>query len=334
MPGPHPAVAATRVAVRRALASLPTAGPVLVACSGGTDSLALAAATAFEASRAGLTAGAAVVDHGLQDGSRRVAAEAAEACRALGLSPVEVVRVDGAATPASGPGPGPEGAARRARYAALLAAARRLGAVAVLTGHTRDDQAEQVLLGLARGSGARSLAGMRPVRALGADPEVRLVRPFLGVGRAQTVQACGSLGLTPWTDPHNADPRFARVRARLAMVLLEDELGPGLVAGLARSAELLRDDADALEEVSARAYEDLGPPPWEVRAVRALPPAVRRRLWRRVALAEGSPGTDLTGEHLRAVDALVTDWHGQGPVHLPGSVRARREGGLLHLGRP
>ncbi|MGD8200348.1 tRNA lysidine(34) synthetase TilS [Ornithinimicrobium sp. W1679] len=332
MPGPHPAVAATRVAVRRTLGGLPPSGPVLVACSGGADSLALAAATAFEAPRAGVSAGAVVVDHGLQEGSDRVAATAASACRGLGLDPVEVVRVEVDAP--GGPGTGPEGAARRSRYAALLAAARRSEAVAVLVGHTRDDQAEQVLLGLARGSGARSLAGMPAGRPLGDGSPVLLLRPFLGVGRAQTAQACAAAGLEPWTDPHNDDPRFARVRARRALGLLEDELGPGLVAGLARSADLLRDDADALERVSASAYQDLGPPPWKVGALRALAPAVRRRLWRRVALAEGSPGTDLTGEHLRAVDALLTDWHGQGPVHLPGGVRARREGGLLHLGRP
>lgn len=334
MPGPHPAVAATRVAVRRALASLPTPGPVLVACSGGADSLALAAATAFEAPRAGVAAGAVVVDHALQEGSDRVAAAAAEACRGLGLAPVEVVRVDGTAHTDAGPAPGPEGAARRARYAALLAAAHRHRAVAVLAGHTRDDQAEQVLLGLARGSGARSLAGMRPVRTLGEDPVVQLVRPFLPVGRSQTAQACAALGLTAWADPHNADPRFARVRARRAMAQLEDELGPGLVAALARSADLLRDDAEALEEAARTAYLDLGPPPWAVADLVPLPAAVRRRLWRLVALGSGSPGTDLTGEHLRTVDALVAAWQGQGEVHLPGGVRARREAGRLHLGRP
>ncbi|HSP59983.1 MAG TPA: ATP-binding protein, partial [Ornithinimicrobium sp.] len=248
--------------------------------------------------------------------------------------PVEVVRVEVPADGGQGHAPGPAGAARRARYAALRAAARRHGAAAVLLGHTRDDQAEQVLLGLERGSGARSLAGMPASRPLGGAPDVRLIRPFLGVGRQQTAQACAAAGLEPWADPHNDDPRFARVRARRALALLEDDLGPGLVAGLARSADLLRDDADALEEATEAAYQDLGPPPWEVRALQGLPPAVRRRLWRRAALGAGSPGTDLTGEHLRAVDALLTGWHGQGPVHLPGGVRARRQGGLLLLGRP
>ncbi|GAA5167060.1 tRNA(Ile)-lysidine synthase [Ornithinimicrobium tianjinense] len=322
---------------------------LLVACSGGADSLALAAATAFVAPRLGLRAGAVVVDHGLQPGSAQVASEAARACRDLGLSPVDVVPVSVAAS-----AEGPEGAAREARYAALVARAHHLGAAAVLLGHTRDDQAEQVLLGLVRGSGARSLAGMPPRRALGGaedDPFTRpvgegavaaegaaggvlLVRPLLGTPRAQTARACADLGLTPWQDPHNEDPRFTRVRARRALSDLEADLGPGLAAGLARSADLLRDDADALDEVSGTAYRELGDGPWEVTEVLRHPRAVRTRLWRRLALAAGSPGTDLTSEHLLGVDALVTAWRGQGPVHLPGGVRAGRTQGRVWLSGP
>ncbi|MEN1976940.1 tRNA lysidine(34) synthetase TilS, partial [Cellulomonas olei] len=245
MAGPHPAVAATRSAVAASVADLPDGARVLVACSGGPDSLALAAATAFVATAGGrgrLRAGAVVVDHGLQPGSADVASRAAAACRRLGLDPVEVVAVD-----VTGPG-GPEAAARAARTGALESAAGRLGAAAVLLGHTRDDQAEGVLLGLARGSGARSLAGMAPVRGL-------LRRPLLAVTRAQTVAACAALGLDPWHDPTNAgaapgDPRRSRVRAHV-MPVLERELGPGVAAALARSAELLREDADALDALAA-----------------------------------------------------------------------------------
>lgn len=338
MPGPPPAVAAVRVAVRRALEDgplaalasptppgerLPEAAPLLlVACSGGADSLALAAGAAFVAPRLGWRAGAVVVDHGLQEGSDRVAQEAADRCRGLGLDPVEVVRVEVGRT-----GEGPEADARAVRYAALADRADALGARAVLVGHTRDDQAEQVLLGLVRGSGARSLSGMAPWRELGSpggDPW--LGRPLLGLTRRQTWQACVDLGLDPWQDPHNEDPRYARVRTRLALLDLEHRLGAGVVVGLARSADLLRDDADALDEAARAAYLDVGPPPWEVTWLRDLPRAVRTRLWRLAALAAGSPGTDLTSEHLLAVDALVTAWHGQGPLHLPGGVRAARAG--------
>ena len=351
MPGPPVAVAQARVAVRRALVAagiadaatwLPRTRPeaaaplVIVACSGGADSLALAAATGFVGPRLGLRAGAVVVDHGLQEGSAQVAAEAAERCRGLGLAPVEVVPVT--VVPSV---EGVEGAARTARYAALAARADALGAVAVLVGHTLDDQAEQVLLGLARGSGARSLAGMPARRGLGAGGErppagtgsLVLLRPLLGTARAQTRQACADLGLIPFEDPHNDDPRFTRVRVRRALSDLEADLGPGLASALARTADLLRDDADALDEASVRAALDLGDPPWEVLELARLPRAVRTRLWRRLALAAGSPSTDLTAGHLLAVDGLVTAWRGQGEVHLPGGLRAGRREGRVWLGR-
>ncbi|WP_129339874.1 tRNA lysidine(34) synthetase TilS, partial [Cellulomonas endophytica] len=248
MTGPHPAVAAVRTAVRRGLADLPPGGLVLVACSGGADSLALAAATAFVAERSrrrgpapGLRAGAVVVDHGLQAGSAAVAARAAEACRGLGLDPVEVVAVDVA------PVGGPEGAARAARHAALADAAARHGAAAVLLGHTLDDQAEGVLLGLARGSGPRSLAGMPARRGV-------LRRPLLGLRRSQTAAACTALGLEPWQDPTNAPgpgaPRRSRVRGEVLPVL-EAVLGPGVVPALARSADASREAADALDALGA-----------------------------------------------------------------------------------
>lgn len=344
MPGPPPAVAAVRVAVRRALTTVPLGrvpappaahrapGPdaplLLVACSGGADSLALAAGTAFVAPRLGWRAGAVVVDHLLQEGSGEVAAVAADRCRELGLDPVAVVRVEVRPT-----GEGPEADARTARYAALTERADALDARAVLLGHTRDDQAEQVLLGLARGSGARSLSGMAPWRELGGGGTV-LGRPLLTLTRAQTARACAELGLDPWHDPHNDDPRFARVRARRAVADLERDLGPGIFAGLARSAELLRDDADALDEVARTAYLELGEQPWEVGRLRGLPRAVRTRVWRHAALAAGSPGTDLTSEHLLAVDELVTAWRGQGPLHLPGGVRAYRAGERVGIGAP
>ncbi len=332
MPGPHPAVAATRVAVRPVLAETTPAGSsgeaplvpplVLVACSGGTDSLALAAAVAFESPRAGVRAGAIVVDHRLQDGSDQVAERAAVACREAGLDPVEVVTVD------VRPGPeGPEAAARTARYGALQAAAARFGAVAVLLAHTRDDQAEQVLLGLARGSGARSLAGMPRARGL-------YRRPFLDLDRATTTAACRAQRLEPWQDPHNAEDRYARVRARRLLAAAEATLGPGLAAALARSADLLREDADALDGYAAIARDRLGPGPWPVEILLDHPRAVRSRLWRLLAAEAGCPPADVGLVHVRALDALLTDWRGQGPIHLPGGVLAVRRQGRVSLRRP
>ncbi|MGH8869182.1 MAG: tRNA lysidine(34) synthetase TilS, partial [Actinomycetes bacterium] len=233
--GPDPAVASVRLAVRRALEPVGAGDLVLVACSGGADSLSLAAAAAFEAPRLGLRVGAVTVDHGLQDGSASRATALARTLGAMGLSPSEVVRVE-----VDGEG-GPEAAARRARYTALDGAATRLRAAAVLLGHTRDDQAETVLLGLARGSGARSLAGMRAVSG-------RYLRPLLDVSRTTTEAACAASGLEPWSDPQNTDPAYARARVRHeALPVLDRLLGPGIADALARTARLLADDADALD---------------------------------------------------------------------------------------
>ncbi|MBB6174995.1 tRNA(Ile)-lysidine synthase [Nocardiopsis mwathae] len=319
---PPPAVATARRAVWRALAAPggPQAGDlVLVACSGGADSLALAGAAAFVAPRSGLRIGGITVDHGLQDGSAERATAVAGTLRGLGLDPVEQVRVD------VGSAGGPEGAARTARYAALDAAAERHGAAAVLLGHTRDDQAETVLLGLARGSGARSLSGMAP--RIG-----RYLRPFLGLDRAAVRSACALMGLAAWDDPHNTDPAYARSRVRAAALpVLEDVLGPGIAKALARTADLLRDDAEALDAWAGRVETEVRGPEGglDVGALEALPRAVRTRLLRRAALAAGCPAGALTAGHVAELDRLVTHWRGQAHVDLPGGMRGHRTGGMI-----
>jgi len=323
--GPHRAIAATRLAVRRALTQTDPGGLVLVACSGGADSLALAAAVAFEAPRAALCAGAVIVDHDLQEGSRGVAERAADQCRGLGLDPVEIVTVQVRSSGSgSGSGTGPEARARDARYGAFEDVLQRAGAVAVLLGHTRDDQAEQVLLGLARGSGARSLSGMPARRG-------PYVRPFLGIARATTVAACAAGGLTAWVDPHNSDPAYGRVRARALLPVLETELGTGAVAALARSADLLREDADALDDLATEIRGELGPGGIEAAVLSRLPRAIRSRVWRLLALEAGcSPGA-LISSHIDSLDTLVTCWRGQGPIDLPGHVRGSRTGGRVRV---
>ena len=311
-----PPVAAVRNAVRASLDGLAPGDLVLVACSGGQDSLALAAALAFVAPRAGLRAGAVTVDHGLQEDSAERAAKVALTLRGLGLDPVRTATVA-----VAGPG-GLEAAARAARYAALQEAAADVGAVAVMLGHTLDDQAETVLLGLARGSGPRSLAGMPPRRGL-------FVRPLLGVRRSVTAAACAALGLPAWSDPHNADRRFARVRVRLdALPALEAALGPGVAEALVRTAGQLRDDAEVLEEIAA-AERVRGDSPMSADSLAALPAAVRTRVLRSAALQAGCPAGALTAVHVARIEELVTDWHGQRGVDLPGGVRAARRSGTV-----
>lgn len=330
--GPHPAVAAIRLAVRRVLADVLAESPsadqsppplVLAACSGGADSMALASALAFEAPRIGVRAGGVTIDHGLQAGSSARADEVVERLRGLGLRPVEALGVT------VGRQGGPEAAARDARYAALDSAAKRHGATAVLLGHTRDDQAETVLLGLARGSGTRSLSGMPAVNG-------RYRRPFLAIDRDTTRQACLVQSLPVWDDPQNADPAYTRARVRHeALPVLEKSLGRGVADALARTARLSRDDADALDwwagraEADARAADGL----LDAGRLAELPPAVRRRVLRRAAIAAGSPAGSLFAQHLEEVDRLITGWRGQGPLHLPGGVEAGRRCGRLFFRR-
>jgi tRNA(Ile)-lysidine synthase len=385
--GPDPAVAAIRLAIRAALteSGLPGAGPaerggaepgrvelepgelVLAACSGGPDSLALAAALAFEAPRLGLRAGGITVDHGLQPGSAAQARAVTQTLAGLGLDPVLSVTAtvaqrghdprvqdqaspdqrgqdQGAQEPDSGQGgqggleagrrgregaaggwAGPEAAARAGRYAALDTAAADCGAAVILLGHTRDDEAEGVLLGLARGSGTRSLAGMAPRSG-------RYRRPLLEVSRAQTEAACAAQGLIPWQDPHNTDPAYTRVRVRHQVLPdLAAALGPGIPAALARTARALRIDADYLDEQAAAAFARAGGPGAELdaSALAGLPEAIRSRVLRLGALAAGCPGGALTAAHVAALDELVTRWHGQQGVDLPGGIRGRRAYGKL-----
>ena len=347
--GPGVAVAEVRTAVRSCLSDLGAGSLALVACSGGADSLALAAAAAFVAPRLGLRAGGVTVDHGLQDGSDERAAAVSARLTELGLDPVRSVAVK-VPSPGTGPGPspGPEAAARTARYAALDVAVKEYGATVVLLGHTLDDQAETVLLGLARGSGARSLAGM-PARR---DP---YRRPLLGLRRATTAAACAELGLPPWQDPHNGDYRFARARVRhQALPALEQALGPGVAEALARTAAQLRADAECLDGLafaesgqlraassdlaaSDRAASDPAssdpaasdPAGLDVAWLAALPAAIRTRVLRDAALAAGCPHGALTAGHIEQADALVTGWRGQRWADLPGGVRARRSDGKV-----
>jgi tRNA(Ile)-lysidine synthase len=320
--GPPPAIARVRSAVRPGLTA--SAAPVLVAVSGGADSLALAAAVAFEAPRAGVPAGAVTVDHGLQPGSAARAEATVELLRGLGLDPVSVapVRV--------GADGGPEGAARAARYAALAEAATPSGARVAL-GHTLDDQAETVLLGLGRGSGPRSVAGMVPERR---DDAGTWWRPLLGVRRETTRAACAEQGLPVWEDPWNADPAYTRVRLRTEVLpLLEEVLGGGVAPALARTAAMLREDLEALDALAAAELsrlagaESLPAHPVPARELATLPAALRRRVLRGWLRGAGVP--DLQAVHLAAVDALLIRWRGQGRVDLPGGAGVVRASGRL-----
>ena len=291
---------------------------IVTACSGGADSLALAFAARYVATRRDLKYAAVIIDHGLQQGSADIAARVRDQLDRLGYHDVTItaVQVDRSAAA------GLEAAAREARYRALDTEARARSATLML-GHTLDDQAETVLLGLARGSGSRSLAGM-------ASRVGHFVRPFLGIRRATTEQVCAELGLNPWQDPHNADRRFTRVRVRETVLpTLEAELGPGVAEALARTAELVRDDNELLDRLAAEAsrIEGLGgTDTLDCAALHAQPPALRRRIIRLWLLTHGLG--DLSLRHISAVESLVIDWHGQKAIQIPGATVTRTAGRL------
>jgi tRNA(Ile)-lysidine synthase len=312
------AVAELRAAVAAfAREYLATADRWCVALSGGPDSLALTGVAATL-----LPTTALIVDHGLQAGSATIAATAQSQAKELGCVDAQMLCVQ-----VSGEG-GLEAAARNARYRALEAACRDLP---VLLAHTLDDQAETVLLGLGRGSGARSIAGMRPY-----DPP--WCRPLLGVRRSVTHAACAQLGLTAWQDPHNADRRFTRTRLRHEVLpLMEEVLGGGVAGALARTATALREDTELVDALIAQAMTTCATAEGlDTRALTALPDPVRRGVIRSWLLARGAIG--LTDKQIRGVDKLVTAWRGQGGVAVGSTLRnqrlvADRRGRLLALHR-
>ena len=312
-------IVAIRNAVKPHLARLEAGDTVLVAVSGGADSLALASAILTESKQYAITAIAVTIDHQLQSGSDVQAEKVEKQLKEMGYGKVIVKKV--VVTTESGL----EAGARDARYQALSACAAQEKATKVFLGHTRDDQAETVLLGLARGSGTRSLSGMAIENGI-------YLRPLLHITRAETVAACKELGFEPWNDPHNGNTEFSRIRVRTEVLpVMEDKLGPGIAAALARSAGILRDDADALDEIAQSEISASDLANLDCEHLATLARAIRSRVLRATLYAAGAPSGSITADHLAAVEALVTSWHGQGAVSLPGGVKVERISGRLSL---
>lgn len=322
---------------RSRTASAPDAADLpllLVACSGGPDSLALAAIAAHFARRGDVRVGAIIVDHDLQENSATVATQTAQTLTDLGLHPVITEKVQ---VPAGNMGP--EMAARTTRYAAFTKAVEATGARAVLLGHTLDDQAETVLLGLSRGSGTRSLAGMPPVRVEGG---VTYLRPFLGLRRADMLDICDAETLTPWIDPTNTDQTLMRARIRHSVLpYLEEHLGGDVARSLARTASVAGPDVEYLDEQAQVAYEQALLPAGTAvgieredavlldRAqVAALHPALRLRVLATACKAAG--GENPGFERLQALDSFTAEYAVAGPVQMPGHVSAYRRRKIVH----
>ena len=293
-----------------------------IAVSGGADSVALLRALAEKGRELGLVLHVAHLHHGLRGAEADAdLAFVRNLAGQLGL-PFHEARVDTAASaepdPKSHkPHESVEEAARRLRYAWFRQLLAEIPLNAIATAHTLDDQAETVLLGLGRGSGARSIAGMRPY-----DPP--WCRPLLGVRRGVTHAACTELGLSAWQDPHNTDRRFTRTRLRQEVLpLLEEVLGGGVAEALARTAMALREDTELIDGLAAQALPDVtAGSGLNIEALAALPGVIRRRVIRGWLLAGGATG--LTDKQIRGVDTLVTGWRGQGGVAVGSTLRDQR----------
>jgi len=299
-----------RQGILASLSDLEAGDLVLVGLSGGADSLSLLKCALHVGSERTISVGAVIIDHQLQVESANTSNRVAGIARELGADPVLVINVDVAKGASSG---GMEAAARNARRTAFSNVLTEHKAKAILLGHTLEDQGETVLLGLARGSGARSLSGMRAKEGI-------YRRPFLGITRQIVRDEVSDLDV--FEDPHNSDLKYSRVRVRnLVLPIMETHLGPGVTQALARSADLLRDDADALDALARFEITRVGD---DVNLLGALPRAIRTRVIRQLAITNGCPINDLTRDHVLAVDALLTNWHGQGALNLPGAVSVER----------
>ena len=260
-----------------------------------------------------------VVDHGLQPNSDQITAKVVAQLKTIGYKRVEtavaqVIVMDGL-----------EASARRARYKVFHQFIDSYQPKYFFLAHTLNDQAETALLGLARGSGARSLSGMAIQNNL-------FVRPLLKITRQMSESACAEAGIDFWSDPHNQDLKFARVRVRKNVLpTLEENLGPGITEALVRTADLLRDDADALDGFANEFFAQVDPNNLEINDLERLPKAIRSRVLRLAIYQAGSPSGSLTAEHIEAAEALISNWRGQKEVSLPGNVKLLRNSGRIVL---
>ena len=317
-----PALLELRQAVRFWFEKLEPNSKVCIGVSGGADSLALAAAAKLESKNFSIDLVAVIVDHGLQANSAEIAEFAKQQLIKLGFQDIFVGRASVQITD------GLEASARRARYKVFQQAIETYGPNTFLLGHTKNDQAEGVLLGLARGSGTKSLSGMQEVSGI-------FVRPLLGIDRATTEIACHESNIEYWVDPHNSNQDFTRVRVRDNILpLLENDVGPGIIDALARSAKILREDAIALDEWAENVFRQVEPMDIEISILATLPVAVRSRVLRMAIYAAGAPAGSISAAHLEPIEAFVSDWRGQGHTSLPGGVKVCRISGRLSLSKP
>lgn len=300
-------------AVNELVKDFDPADTLLIACSGGADSLALAWTSNVVAKRLGLNLIAVVIDHQLIEESSKVALIAKDQCENFGIEKVVIKKIV-----VKDNKEGLESAARSARYKAFEELTLELNAKAVLLAHTQDDQAETMLMRLTRGSGAKSLSAMKEVSG-------KYLRPFLHIRKKELVDALEKEGISFWQDPANTDYRFLRAKVRNELMpKLIEVLGESAIESLDRTSDLLKEDNEALDSIALENYEKLDRE-LNVEELIKLPAAIRKRIIKIAALESGVIPGPFSFEHIEAIDALVTKWRGQGNVDLPGFIQASRD---------
>ena len=299
-------------AVNNLLKDFEPADNILVACSGGADSLALAWTSQVVTKRIGLNLIAVIIDHQLIKESTQVAQDAKKKCEDFGIEKVVIKQIE-----VKDDKDGLEAAARKARYEAFEELVNEFNAKAVLLAHTQDNQAETMLMRLTRGSGAKSLSAMKEVSG-------KYLRPFLHIRKQVLVDALEKENISYWQDPANTNYKFLRAKVRHELMpKLIEVLGDSAIDSLDRTSGLLKEDNEALESIALESYEKLNKE-LKVQELEKLPTAIRKRVIKIAALNSGVTPGPFSFEHIEAIDALVTNWRGQGNVDLPGFIQASR----------
>ena len=303
-----------RNAIKRSLMHIDISDNIGVGCSGGADSSAilLGLSTIYKNSNA-KKVHVVIVNHQLQEITDTVSLNTAKLAESYGFNahivPVAINSTEG----------GAESAAREARYEAFNCMIQQYDIRAFLIGHTKNDQAEQVFLGMLRGSGTRSLSGIPEIRGI-------FIRPFLNeLSRKDTQQVCVENEVDYWCDPHNDSLMYKRVAVRKLIQETEKSAEQNIVDSLVRTAQISAEDAEALDFYANSAIQQLDKTGWLVKDLQQFPQAVRKRAYRIKLASLNAKSDSLSFKIVAQIDNLITDWTGQGAVSVSNRITAQRE---------
>lgn len=302
-----------RNAIKSALSTVSKDANVGLGVSGGADSLALliALSTLYKGDRASQVH-VVSIDHQLQEITSQISQQVATLANNFGFT-THIIPIDIPET-----GNGAEADARTARYSAFDTIITDHNLEAFLIGHTKSDQAEQVMLGLLRGSGTRSISGIPERRGV-------FVRPFLNVlNRAETQKVCNENLVTYWCDPHNDSTDYNRVNIRKLIKETETVTGQNIVEPLVRTAKISTEDADALDFYATVAYDTIVSSDWNIDTLLTVPVAIRKRVYRNKLISLNIATDKVSFDALASIETLISDWHGQKVNNITSNLMVTR----------